>query len=62
MLGKRIGSDSDKNKTTFMKFFTVEEAKKYAEALTNEAISEIVDIENSDRLTALARFLCDRKK
>ena len=62
VLGKRIGSDSDKNKTTFIKFFTVEEAKKYAEQLTEEAIAEIAEIENGERLIALARFLCDRKK
>jgi geranylgeranyl diphosphate synthase type II len=62
VLGKRIGSDSSKNKTTFMTFFTVEEAKKYAEALTQEAISEIGDLDNSERLIALARFLCEREK
>jgi geranylgeranyl diphosphate synthase type II len=62
VLGKKIGSDSDKNKTTFMTFFSVDEAKKYAESLTKDAIAEISGIENSERLIALAQFLCDRKK
>ena len=61
-LGKSIGSDKDKNKTTFMSFFTVDEAHEYAKKLTDEAISEIKDIEGSERLQSLAKFLCDRTK
>ncbi len=62
VLGKSIGSDEDKNKTTFMSFFSVEEAHAYADMLTKEAITEIEDIEGSERLASLARFLCDRTK
>jgi geranylgeranyl pyrophosphate synthase len=62
VLGKTIGSDADNNKTTFMSFFEVDEAKKYAEALTAEAIANIEDIEGSERLVALALYLCDREK
>ena len=61
-LGKTIGSDKDKNKTTFMSFFTVEEARAYAERLTADAIAEIEDIEGAERLISLAKFLCDRTK
>ena len=59
-LGKKTGSDADKNKTTFMKFFTPDEAKEYSERLTEEAIGEIKDLENCERLISLAMFLCDR--
>ncbi len=60
-LGKKTGVDADKNKTTFMKFFTPEEALAYSEQLTDEAIRELKDIDGSERLVALAMFLCDRK-
>ncbi len=60
VLGKSIGSDKDNNKTTFMSFFTVDEAKSYAERLTDEAIAEIEDIDGSERLINFARLLCDR--
>jgi geranylgeranyl pyrophosphate synthase len=61
-LGKSIGSDKDKNKTTFMSFFTVDEARAYAKRLTDDAIAAIEDIEGSERLQSLAKFLCDRTK
>ncbi len=60
VLGKSIGSDKDKNKTTFMSFFSTEEARAYAEMLTGEAIAEIEGIDGSERLANLAKFLCDR--
>ncbi len=61
-LGKSIGSDKDKNKTTFMSFFSVDEARLYAERLTEEAINDIAVIDGADRLVSLARFLCERSK
>ena len=61
-LGKSIGSDKDKNKTTFLSFFTVDEARAYAEKLTGDAIAEIEGIDGAERLVSLARFLCDRTK
>ncbi len=61
-LGKNIGSDKDSHKTTFMSFFTPEDAKVYAERLTAEAIEAIGEIEGCERLCALAEYLCDRKK
>ena len=59
-LGKKTGADAGKNKTTFMKFFSPDEARAYSESLTREAISEIEGMENSERLISLALFLCDR--
>ena len=60
-LGKNIGSDKDSNKTTFLSFFTVEEAQKYANKLTQDAIELLIDVEGSERLVNLASYLCDRK-
>ena len=60
-LGKSVGSDKDKNKTTFLSFFTIEQAKAQAEDMTTSAIKQISDIENSERLVSLALYLCDRK-
>ena len=62
VLGKNIGSDKEKNKTTFMKFFSVDEASKYAESLTQEAISYLNEIEGCETLISLALYLCERNK
>lgn len=61
-LGKNIGADAGKNKTTFMKFFTPEEARSYSGKLTAEAIEQIKDIPGSERLISLAYLLCEREK
>lgn len=61
-LGKNIGSDKDSGKTTFMSFFTPEDAKRYAESLTAEAIGSLDGIVGNETLIALALHLCDRKK
>ncbi len=60
--GKPIGSDAQQNKTTFMSFFTVEQALQYAEQCTRSAISGIEKYENSDRLIEIAKYLCARDK
>ena len=61
-LGKSVGSDKDKNKTTFLSFFTVDQAKRQAEDMTSSAIEQINDIERSEGLISLALYLCDREK
>ena len=61
-LGKTVGKDSEHNKTTFMSFFSPDEARAYAEKLTEEAISRLDGIEGSERLAALALLLCKREK
>ena len=62
VLGKSIGSDKNSNKTTFLSFFSIDDARAYAEMLTKEAIAEIESIDGSQRLVNLAKFLCDRTK
>lgn len=60
-LGKPIGSDAEQNKTTFMSFFTPEEALKYADECTCSAIELISGYENSDTMVGIAKYLCQRE-
>jgi geranylgeranyl diphosphate synthase type II len=62
VLGKPTGSDSEQNKTTFLSFYSVEQAREYADHLTEMAISEISEIDGSQRLTDFACYLLDRQK
>ena len=61
-LGKPTGSDEKQNKTTFMSFFTVEQALAYAGQCTTSAISVLEKYENCERLAEISRFLCARDK
>lgn len=60
VLGKSAGSDAENNKTTFMTYYSVEDAKAYATRLTAEAVSAIADYSGSETLTDLAAYLLDR--
>lgn len=62
LLGKATGSDAANQKTTFLSFYSVEEAQYYAERLTDEAIGAIDAFENSETLCTLAKWLQERKK
>ncbi len=61
VLGKPIGSDREQNKTTFMKFFTPEEALKRAEDCTERAVDVIEKYEGCCGLAEIARYLCNRQ-
>lgn len=61
LLGKPIGSDAESNKTTFLSFFSVDEAYGRAKELTEKAIEKISSYDGSDALVSLARFLLDRR-
>lgn len=61
-LGKATGVDAAHQKTTFMSFYSVEEAQYYADRLTQEAIESIREFEDSEALCELAEWLKDRKK
>lgn len=61
-VGKSLNSDAENSKTTFLTFFDVERAKRYAQSLTQEAKIEISKISQSDCLCELADYLLDRKK
>ena len=60
-LGKSVGSDAESNKTTFLCYYDVDGAHRYAETLTAEAISCIADYEGSETLTDFAVYLLNRK-
>lgn len=61
-LGKNINSDADSNKSTFMTWLSVEEAKAYAEQLTADAIVALSDFkEEANTLRELATYLLERQ-
>lgn len=62
VLGKSVGSDAGHNKTTFLTYYDVDSAKKYAELLTAEAVSAVSGIDGSELLTDLACRLLNRDK
>ena len=59
-LGKNLRSDAEHNKTTFMTYYTAEEARMFAAELTAEAVSAIAGVEGSETLTDLAAYLVQR--
>lgn len=61
-VGKTLKSDAENQKTTFLSFFDVDRAKRYAKSLTAEAKIEILKIGNSETLCALAEYLLAREK
>ena len=62
MLGKNVGVDAEHQKSTFLSFYSVEEAQFYADRLTQEAIGAIRKYPESDALRTLAEWLSTRKK
>ena len=62
LVGKPMGSDSQNEKTTFITFFDVDRAKRYAKSLTDEALIEISSIDKNGTLSALANYLLIREK
>lgn len=62
MLGKNVGVDAAHKKSTFLSFYSIEEARFYAETLTREATDALRKYPDSDALRSLAEWLCTRKK
>lgn len=60
-LGKPIGSDSKNGKKTALAFFTLEEAAREAERLTQKAIDAVSVYPNSENLCRLATWLLTRR-
>lgn len=62
IVGKTLKSDAENQKTTFLTFFDVDKAKRYAQSLTVEAKIEISKIAQSQTLCELAEYLLAREK
>ena len=60
LLGKPIGSDAENEKTTFLSYYTVNEALEYARAVTNEAKEALAGLPQTAFLTGLADYLVSR--
>lgn len=61
-LGKNVGVDQCRNKTTFLSFMSIDQARQYAEKLTSEAKEALDTFENRAILCELADYLLIRDK
>ena len=61
-LGKSVGGDKRRKKNTFLNFYSVDEARFYAEQLTREAVTAVKKYPDSDALVSLAQWLLARNK
>lgn len=61
-LGKHTHADAEENKTTFISFMSVDDAKAYAARETEKAISAVGKYAGSDDLISFAKYLIDRTK
>lgn len=59
--GKSVGSDEKQNKTTFLSYYSVEQALDYAKRVSDEAKAAIADLAGSEFLLSLADYLIGRK-
>ena len=59
-LGKQPGSDVAQEKTTFLSFLTIPEARRYAEQLNESATAALQCYENNEFLLWLAQYLLER--
>lgn len=60
-VGKTLASDAENNKTTFLTYYSIEDAYRYAEEITRKAMAELDGMKNTETLLALAVFLINRK-
>jgi geranylgeranyl pyrophosphate synthase len=60
LLGKSVGKDARADKTTFLTYYTIDEAKAYARELTDAACLAVEGIDREGTLSALARYLAER--
>ena len=65
LLGKPVGSDQKNNKNTFVSLLGIEECRKIAETLTNEAVSALDAFKDTGDITAISEitdYLLSRKQ
>ncbi len=61
LLGKPVGSDSGNEKATFVSLNGIENSRKTAKILTDEALNALAAFENTDFLKELTLFLLKRE-
>ena len=59
-LGKNIGSDAELGKTTFMSYYSIDEARALASDITSEAVESIAGYDGSQILRDFAVYLLNR--
>ena len=60
-LGKNPGSDLRDGKSTYISFYSCDEARRVAKELTDAAIAAIAKYRGADKFVALAKYLTERK-
>ncbi|MEE1018664.1 MAG: polyprenyl synthetase family protein, partial [Acutalibacteraceae bacterium] len=61
-LGKPIGSDEECGKNTYVTLLGLKKAQALCDELTDNAVSSIKSLKNSENLAELAILLCSREK
>jgi len=61
-VGKTLASDAENQKNTFLTFFSEDQVREYARKMSDDAISDIAQIEDTDVLQTLAIYLLNRNK
>lgn len=62
VLGKPVGNDKEMGKCTYVSTFGLEKSKEILNQITNEAIEQIKDFNNSEFLQELALYIANRNK
>ncbi len=62
VMGKDVGNDKESGKSTFVSLYGLDACINMVDSLTNEAISAVSDIQESEFLVELAKSLATRKK
>lgn len=62
VLGKQQGADAANNKPTYVSLLGLDEAKRKAQALLNEANSALVELPKGEVLAAIAHYIVGRAK
>ena len=60
-LGKKVGKDREKNKLTYVLVYGLDESIKMAQKHVEEAIKAVKDLNNSENLINLAKFIVSRE-
>ena len=60
LLGKPIGSDSERGKVTYASLEGIEKSRAMAEKMTNEAMTALDEFDNNEFLKELTMYLLKR--